>query len=171
MHRRPGFTLIELLITSGLMGFLAILVSSAWFAFGRSIADSTQRCRVVQEASLAFETLARDLGGQHPETTTGGRELGREVGRLVVSSSRWMLCFDGEPADDTANWTAPDTVISYELVDGQLVRRDENTGAMFVVATNVEQLVVEDETDGIRIELTLRYRDLTRTFTMLAEDP
>lgn len=171
MPRRSGFTLMEMMITAGLMSFLAILVSSAWVGFGRSMADSSRRCRIAQEANIAFEALARDLNGQQPDSVTGDRAIGREVGRLIVGGSQWMLCFDGEPANGIADWAAPDTVLTYEVLAGQLVRRNESTGAEFVVASNVEQLDLLDETDGTRVTLTLRYRDLTRTFTLVAKDP
>ncbi len=175
-QRCGGFTVIEVMLVSGLMGFLALLISGAWAGLGRTSADVIVRCRVAQEANLAVASLMRDLGGNLPGQTAGQRQLGRIVGRLVVDNSQLWLCFDGEPLNGeppngSAEWAAPDTVIVYDVQANQLIRSDQQAGTTFAVAANVDQMQLTEQADGVTIDLTFQYRDITRTYTIVAKDP
>ena len=168
---RQGFTLTEIMLVGGLMSLLVLLISGAWKGLGRSSVDAVVRCRVAQEANLAVESLARDLGGGLAGQIAGDKPLGRAVGRLVVAGSQLWLCFDGQPVDGVADWGPPDTVIVYEVQGGQLIRCDQQAGTALVVADKVSQMQLTEQIGGVRIELTLQYRDLTRTYTVVAKDP
>lgn len=166
-----GFTLTEIMLVGGLMSLLVLLISGAWTGFGRSSTDAVVRCRVAQEANLAVESLARDLGGSLAGEVAGKKQLSQIVGRLVVDGSALWLCFDGQPADGVANWGPPDTVIVYEVQGSQLIRSNQQTGVALAVADKVSQIQLTEQVDGVRINLTLQYRDLTRTYTIIAKDP
>jgi prepilin-type N-terminal cleavage/methylation domain-containing protein len=170
-RRCKGFTLIEVMLVSGLMSLLVLLLSGAWSGFGRPSADAIARCRVVQEANLAAEALARDLGGSLADQSTGTKEAGRLVGRLAVDGSELWLCFDGEPVDGLPDWAAPDTVIVYDVQADQLVRSDQQAATSYVVAGHVDQMQVTEQVDGVHVELTLTCRDVTKTYTITAKDP
>jgi type II secretory pathway pseudopilin PulG len=169
--RHRGFTLTEIMLVGGLMSLLVLLISGAWKGLGRSSTDAVVRCRVAQEANLALESLTRDLGGGLAGQIAGDKRLGRAVGRLVVGGSQLWLCFDGEPVDGVADWGPPDTVIIYEVQGNRLVRCDQQTEVATVVADKVNQMQLTEQMGGVRIELTLQYRDLTRTYTIVARDP
>ncbi len=169
-RRFSGFTLTEVMLVGGMMSFLALLISGAWRGLGRSSVDAVVRCRVAQEANLAVESFTRDLGGSLADQIAGDRQIGRAVGRLVVGGSALWLCFDGDPADGDA-WGPTDTVITYEVQGNQLIRTNDQTGVAVVVADKVSLLQLTEQIDEIRIDLTFQYRDLTRTYTMIAKDP
>ena len=168
--RPGGFTLTEVAVVGVLMGLLVLMISGAWAGPGRSSADAIVRCRVTQEANLAIESLTRDFGGCLVGQPQGEKQSGRFVGRLVVDDSQLWLCFDGPPLDAAADWGAPDTVIVYQVQQGRLVRSNQQTATAFVVADNVERMQLTEQTDGITVELTFTYRDLTRTYTIVAKD-
>ncbi|HLA83990.1 MAG TPA: hypothetical protein VJL29_04275 [Thermoguttaceae bacterium] len=172
--RRPrgkGFTLMELMIVSMMTTFLAMLFASAWAGFGQPSADTLVRCQIAQEAQLAVTSLAADLGGSLPNAPTGVRENGRLVGRLSVGS-QLKLCFDGGDLNGTADWTDPDVVITYYVNDdNQLVRWNETADTDFVVASNVESMSPTDRLEGVRIDLTFLFRNESRTYTLITEDP
>ncbi|NQU25620.1 MAG: hypothetical protein HQ567_30405 [Candidatus Nealsonbacteria bacterium] len=171
LPRSKGFSVIEITVVSALMSFLVLLISGAWSGMGRPSADAIVRCRVVQEANLAVDSLTRDLGGSLQGQTTGERKLGRMVGRTVVGGSQLRLCFDGEPINAIPDWNAPDTVITYDVQANRLVRSNLQTGTAFTVAANVDQMQLTELPDGVRIDLTFTYRDITRTYSIIAKSP
>jgi prepilin-type N-terminal cleavage/methylation domain-containing protein len=167
-----GFSLVELMIVTTMTGVLVIMISGFWTSFGRSLADGVAQARTAGEATLALETLRRDLSGHLPGAAAGSQPVGQYVGRLVTDGgARLMLCFDGAPANGNADWAAPDTVVTYEMQNGQLVRLDQQTGGTFVVADRVDQFQVLDQGDRLRIDLTVTFRDFTNTYTLIAQDP
>jgi prepilin-type N-terminal cleavage/methylation domain-containing protein len=170
-ERRRGFTLVEIMITSLLMSVLAMFVASAWRGLGRPTFAAVTRARIAQEANLALESLNRDLSGYLPGDETGDKPSGQLVGRLAVGGNQLMLCFDRAPLNDTADWAAPDTVISYQLQGDQLVRNNHRDGTNFTVAENLHQMQVTEFIDGVKLDLTFRYRDITKTFTIISQDP
>jgi len=173
--RRPkGFTLIEVMLVSCLMALLGILLSAIWTGFGRPLGDVAARCRVTQEAILAADSLARDFGGAltGPDGRIGSKLDGCFVGRLQPGGAALRLCYDGGPnPNGVADWGEPDTVITYEVQDNNLVRWDENAGTTFIVARNVQQMTLTDLGTGVQIELTFQYRDITRTYTFVGMGP
>lgn len=170
-RRSRGFTLLEVTIVAGLMSFFALLISSSWYSWGRSLADSHARCVVAQEANLAIETLHRDLGGYRLEQLTGTKDENRIVGTLITGGSQLRLCYDGTPINGMANWATPDTVCLFDVQGDQLIRTNQKTGNSFVVASHVSRIQLTDLGNGIRIELTFVYRNITRTYTIITRTP
>jgi hypothetical protein len=160
------------MIVVSMSAFLFLMISGLWTAFGRSLADTIAQTRVIGEANMAVDTLRRDLGGNLPEAVTGPTQRGKCMGWFVTGGgSRLILCFDGEPSNGTADWAPPDTTVVYEVQDSQLVRTNQETGSSFVVANHVEDFDVRDQLFGLRIELTIAFRDFTRTYTIVTRDP
>lgn len=173
--RTSGITLLETMVASVLMGLLVLLVAQGWAGFGRPTADLVVRSRLVQEAHLAITALAGDLGGCLSDSPgrLGVQLLGRFVGRLEPGNSQLWLCFDGGlTLNGLADWGPPDTVIVYEVQNHHLIRWDQATGIRFTVASNVDRLECTDLGGGrLQIQITLSYRDLSQTYTLIARDP
>jgi hypothetical protein len=172
--RREAFTLVECVIVSGLLVFVAMLLSATWSGLGRPIADNITRGRLTQEANLAAASLARDLEGSlsNPEGRLGTKQQARFVGRMQPNHSQLWLCFDGgDTPNGVADWGPPDTVIVYEVDSNKLIRWDQKLNTNFVVAQNVDNMQVQDLGDSVQIMLTFKYRDLIQTYTLIARDP
>ena len=73
--------------------------------------------------------------------------------------------------NEVADWNPPDSIVEYRLSGADLLREDKATGDVFLAASGVEAFAVTDIGGGLRIELTLRRRDLTRTYTFVSQDP
>jgi type II secretory pathway pseudopilin PulG len=173
-RNRRAFTLVEILVVSALMILLAMVLTSLWSGLGRPLVEASARAQIAQDANLAAAALAGDFGGSltNQEERLGGLADGKLVGRMQPDGSILRLCFDGgTPADGLAEWGDPDTVISYEIQNGDLVRWDERAGTTFTVARNVQQMVLEDLGTGVEIQLTFAYRNVTRTYTLVGLDP
>lgn len=171
---RPAFTLVEVMVVSGLMTILAMLLAAIWSGLGRPLLDSASRAQISQEANLAAAALARDFGGSlaGSDGRLGYQVNGKLVGRMQPADSVLRLCFDGgNVVDGLAEWGAPDTVITYEVQDGNLVRWDESSGTLFTVARYVQQMQLTSQDNGVEIKLTFAYRNLTRTYTLVGLDP
>jgi prepilin-type N-terminal cleavage/methylation domain-containing protein len=169
-----GFTLVEVLIVSVLMAFLAMLLAETWSGLGRPFVEMSVRSRLASEASHARAALARDLGGclSNNAGRIGGKLDAAFVGRLQPGGSQLWLCFDGGATPNgTADWAAPDTVISYEVDGTALVRRDQTAGTSFIVAQNVGSFIVEDLGAECQITLTFVYRNTSQTYLMIAQNP
>ncbi len=171
LRRQTGFTLIEVMVVTATMAFLSMLIAGIWAGLVRSTTDTMAQSRLVSDAQFALESFRRDLAGSLPEDRNGTKLQGMMVGSLVTSDARLLLCFDGEPMNEIADWAAPDTVIIYEVQAGQLMRTDQQSGTAFVVADNVSDFSVTQLASGLRIELTLARGNFTRTYTLISEDP
>jgi hypothetical protein len=171
---RSGFSLIELSIASGLLVFLALLISNCWIGLGRPLCENTYRCRIAHEAVLAMISLARDFGGCLPgDVGSSGAKLSyRFVGRSQPGGNELWLCFDGGASPNgLADWASPDVVIAYRVVDNALVRSDQSAGVDFVVARYVDSLTVVDLGAEVDITITCAYRNVNSTYTLVAKDP
>ncbi len=165
-----GFTVMEMMIVGAMTTLLAILFSTAWSGLGQPSADALVRCQVAQEAQLATASLAADLGGSLPGQAGGTKENGQLVGRLEPEGSELRLCFDGENFG-FPDWGGADTVIWYYVENNKLIRWNENTDAVFYVASNVENMTVSNLGSGVQIDLTFTFRDVSQTYTLITEDP
>jgi type II secretory pathway component PulJ len=169
--RRTGFTVLEFMLTSLLMTILAVVTAGAWSGLGRPSVDAVVRCRIHQEAEMALESLACDLSGALGEQSPqGARDAGRLVGRRIVGS-QLQLCFEGEPLNGAADWATPDTLVTYDLQGQCLTRSNQQSGTTLTVARCVQSVQWTELPDGIRADLTISYRGLSRTFTFVARDP
>jgi hypothetical protein len=142
-----------------------------WFSLGRSSVDGLANSRLAGEARMAADVFSRDFSGCLPGATTGGKPLGRLMGRLLVGGSELRLCYEGTPENGSADWTTPDRIVVYGLDSGQLTRSDLEAGTCFVVADHVEDFQLTELGTGVQIDLTLRQRDLQRTYTFVVQDP
>ena len=174
LGRRDGFTLVEATIVSGLMAVLALLLSSVWAGFGRPATDVIARCRVAQEMNLAVNSLARDLGGSLAgnEGRLGRKKESQFVGWMLPDHLQLWLCFDsGVNPSGIAEWAPPDTVIVYTVEGDALMRWDQAANTSFTVARLVSNMQLDIQGDQLQIQLTLSYRGVTRTCTLLARAP
>lgn len=169
-HRR-AFSLVEVIIAGLLSTFLMLMVSGMWFNLSRAMSENVADSSLSTEARFALETLSRDLGGYLPGDTTGEKAQGQLVGQIIAGADRLLLCYDGAPANSTADWTSPDVVVEYTLNGDQLERTNNESGTLLIVARDVSGFVLTDLGSSIRIELTLERRDMVRTYTLIAQDP
>jgi prepilin-type N-terminal cleavage/methylation domain-containing protein len=169
-----GFTLIEVSIVSILMAMLALLLAETWSGLGRPLVETAARSRLTQEANLALAALARDLGGCLSDNAgrAGRKSVYAFVGRMQPGGTQLWLCFDGGAnPNGTADWAAPDTVISYEVDNARLVRLNQTAGTSFVVAQNVGSFLVENLGSECQITVTFVYRNYSQTYQLIAQDP
>jgi prepilin-type N-terminal cleavage/methylation domain-containing protein len=172
---RRGFTLAEVLFASMLMALLAHLVAQTCIGVVRPTRDLIAHGRIAQEANLAVASLTRDLCGYlaNAEGRIGSKALFPLVGRAQLFQSQLWLCFDGGTTPNGfANWWSPDTVISYQLDDGNLTRWDHRNKIGYTVAQHVSDLTVFDLGNGsVQVQITFSYRNVTSTYTFVARDP
>jgi type II secretory pathway component PulJ len=171
---RSAFTLVEAAIVSALMAFLAMLISTCWSGLVRPSADLAAQCKLVHEANQAMMALSRDLGGSlsNPEGRLGTKTAYKVVGRMQPTSSQLWLCFDGGAVPNgIADWGSPDTIIVYEINAGNLIRWDQTSNVTITVAKHVSSLSLQELGDRVQITLTFSYRNITRTYTIVARDP
>lgn len=168
---RAGFTVLEFMLTSLLMTILAVVTAGAWSGLGRPSVDAVVRCRIHQEAEAALAALACDFGGGLGEQALhGARDAGRLVGRRVAGT-QLQLCFEGESPNGAADWGSPDTVVVYDVQGECLTRWNQPSGTTVTVARCVQSVQWTELPDGIRAEMTISYRGLTRSFTLVTRDP
>jgi prepilin-type N-terminal cleavage/methylation domain-containing protein len=175
-HRR-GFTLVEMACAVVLTGMLGVLLASTWAAFGVPAVESYRRGRLAREAIMAAASLRADLGGSLPVPV--GR-LGKVadlgfVGWRTTDGTDLEICFDNAPTDGIASYDLTDYRVVYWVADGTLHRWDQATSTTTVVAGDVTAMSVDDDPDGtgqrLRVDLSFRHRDVTRTHTFIASKP
>jgi prepilin-type N-terminal cleavage/methylation domain-containing protein len=166
VNHRLGFTLMEVVVVSALMSLLLMLFSAAWRGFAQPTSTTIRRARMIREAGLLVEALSRDIGGTLTEQPLGSKESGRLVGHTVQADNELQLCFDGDPIDETANWSLPDTVITWTLIDDRVVRTNWRTGAAITVVNSVESFTVVDLGGSVRILVQFSDGNLTRDLTL-----
>jgi prepilin-type N-terminal cleavage/methylation domain-containing protein len=174
-RRRNGFTLIEMTVVCFMSALLASLMAGAWAAFGGPAVDVDARSRIAQEASLAAESLVRDLSGFQPGSgsVAGVKGLGKFVGRMEPENTALWLDFDGgSPPNGTADWASPDAVIVYEVVGDRLVRTDSSAGTSVSVARYLTSFQATDLGNGsVSLQLSFSYRGYQRTYNLIGVDP
>jgi type II secretory pathway component PulJ len=171
---RFGFTVVEVTIVSGFLAVFAVLLAQAWTGLGRPLVSTAARCRVAQEADAAVACLERDLCGYLADNSgrLGKKVLYRFVGRMQPQNSQLWLCFDGgNNPNGVADWGAPDTVIVYQVVGGNLLRTDQTSGTSHTVARYVQQMQAYDLGGSVQIVLTISYRGITQNYNLIAKDP
>lgn len=166
---RSGISLLEVTIGALMAGTVAIMASSVAFDVTRHMVDNIAETQVATEARMAIESFRRDFGGSSPDLRTGQRNRWRLVGRLVPSVDELRLCFDADQ-DASADWIAPDRVITYSLDGDRLVRTDAISGNTFTVARYVDD--VQFVTGGGRIDISIDFAfgGFTETYTFATAD-
>jgi prepilin-type N-terminal cleavage/methylation domain-containing protein len=172
-----GFSLIEMLVVSMMMALLATLMGGAWASFGRAASDVLARARIAQEASLAAESLSRDLSGYRTsaDARLGGLKASQFLARLEPGGTSLQLCYDSQTSPNgTVDW-ASDPVICYQQVADRLVRIDQEAGTSTTIAKYLTNFQVSSSSVGsasaVRIELTFTYRTFEKTYTLIGIDP
>jgi type II secretory pathway pseudopilin PulG len=181
--RRRGFTLIEMSLAGLMMVLVATLLAQAWATFGRPAISAVARARLAQEANLAAEALARDVGWL---ARPGGPQTDSRYQNVQPDGSTlYMTIDDGGGAVRTIFYSID------ENDPGKLFRND--SGNKRVVATLVDGFTCENAVlpvgaddaavPGVRIDLTLRHRaydrdrngtfrgDHTRRYSLFIPDP
>jgi type II secretory pathway pseudopilin PulG len=147
-----GFTLLEITVVSGLMVFLAVLLSAAWFGIGKTTVDLVARGQLSQEIDVATISLSHDFGGSLPTPAAslqGTRQAGRLLDwrRSLTEPQVLELCYDsGSDPNNTADWLdadSSDTIVRYSWDQDEhaLIRtqvRVGDTPRQFTVARNID---------------------------------
>jgi hypothetical protein len=168
-RQRRAFTMLEMSLVTALMSFLVVLISGIWTGIGRAITDVAADARIAQEANLALESFSRDFAGSLPGQASGSKGQGRIVGKIIFGTSFLFLCFDGD-ADGVADWAFPDVVVLYHVEAGRLMRWSWQPMSEFAVADCVDGMQISELGDGVRVDLTFRYREVTETYTIVAKN-
>ncbi len=166
---RRGFSLLEVTIGAAMAGAVAIMASGVAFDVTRHLVGNIAETQVAAEARLAIESFRRDFGGSSPDLRTGERNEWRLVGRLVPSVDELRLCFDADQ-DASADWIAPDRVITYSLDGNRLVRSDAVSGNVFTVARFVDDVQFVVVGGRIEISIDFAFGDFTETYSFVTAD-
>lgn len=171
---KRGLTLLEVTIVSGLMSFLAIMLSTTWIGIGRPTVDVVIRSGIFQEMDTAVSALSRDLGGSlgGPEGRLGDKTKNRWVGWMKPADGQLWLCYDGgTDPNGEPDWGTPDTVIVYQIESNSLIRRNQNTDSTFIVADKLTDFAISEEGNAIDITLTFQNRDISRSCSLMVRTP
>jgi len=166
---RRGVSLLEVTIGSLMAAMIAVTVSGVAFDVSRHMASNIAETQLSSEARLAIESFRRDFGGTLPDDRSGHRSQWRLVGRMIPSTDELRLCFDADQ-DASADWIAPDRVITYSLQGDRLIRSDAITGNNFTVARFVDQIEFDRGGGEIRITIDFAFRDAQETYTFVTAD-
>ena len=166
---RRGFSLLEVTIGSMMAAVIAVMASGVAFNVSRHLANNIVETQVAAEARLAIESFRRDFGGSSPEVRTGERHEWRLVGRMIPSVDELRLCFDADQ-DASADWIAPDRVITYSMVGDRLVRSDAISGNTYTVARYVSDVQFIVSAGEINISVEFQFGGFTETYTFVTSD-
>jgi type II secretory pathway pseudopilin PulG len=151
-HARRGFTLMELLVVGMLGTMVLAMIANVWRWYGHSVAQQQTVTMLAQELKLASEAIAQDYGYALASRTTDGAQLEMDI--------------DGPAQEGTADWGAPDTVILYAVVSGQLVRTDSLTGAEVPIAGHMDAMEMSTVSGHLEVKLTAKFRHDEQAITL-----
>tara|TARA_R110002049_G_scaffold4601_5_gene32092 strand:- start:134565 stop:135152 length:588 start_codon:yes stop_codon:yes gene_type:complete len=166
---RRGFSLLEVTIGSLLAAMLAVMASGVAFDISRHFAANIAETQVSSEARLAVESLRRDFGGCCPDAILGDRSQWRLVGRMIPTTREIRLCYDAD-RDATADWIAPDRVITYSLAGDRLVRSDAISGVDFTVARYVDDIDIVADAGEITFAIDFQIGNFAQSYTFVTRD-
>jgi len=132
-------SLLEVTIGSMMVAVVTMMAASIAVDMTRNTTESIRRTRVATQARLAIESFRRDFGGNDPDQRSGDRSQWRLIGRQIPNAGELRLCYDSD-VDGTADWIAPDRVITYTLDEGQLIRSDQISGNEIIVADLIDEI-------------------------------
>ena len=139
-RKKAGFTILELLVVSILMTIVVLITSQFWRWFSPNVSFMIARGHILREAQVAKENLAADFGSA--------------VGVSSVGENGLLICKDsGDYPNGIADWTAPDVMVDYSLVENSLQRNDLSTGSVFTIADCISNLTVEQLSPTLRFEM------------------
>jgi type II secretory pathway component PulJ len=167
-HRR-GYGLIEMMVAGFLASLLGILMALACATFARPALEVEARARIAQEATLATQSLACDLGGYLADSAgrTGDPTQYNFAGWNVSNPGVLLLNYQGASSGNTIS-------ITYELSGNQLVRYDSSTGVTTTIANHVTSFAVSVDPDNaaeVLIQFTISFRYFTASYTLIGVSP
>jgi type II secretory pathway pseudopilin PulG len=160
-----GFTITEMVIATFLMALLAVLLAVAVATFARPAAEVDGRTRLVLEASLAAEALARDLGGYLVDNSgVPGTLTQYQFSNWIPSSDGTTLVLNYQgtpPAPVSVSVTYQWQQQNYQLV--RILGNSVQTVAVHVTGFNASLCNPDGSPNPagsyMRIEITLTYPD------------
>jgi hypothetical protein len=166
---RRGSTLLEMVVGSILATLLGMLLAGACATFGRPALEVEARARIEQEAILATQSIACDLGGFLADSPGRTGTLGHYpfVDWDVSNDNVLLLNFQDTTSQDLV-------VITYQLEGNLLVRTNSSTGVATTIAKYVTNFSVSPATeDGSQalIQFTIAFRYFTATYTLVGVSP
>ena len=153
-----------------LAAMVAVMASGVAFDVSRHFADNIAESQISTEARLAIESLRRDFGGCCPDTNLGDRSQWRLVGRMIPSTREIRLCYDAD-RDATADWVAPDRVVTYSLnpVTGWFDLTPSGDPSLRLPRF-VDDIAITAAANEITIDIDFRLGDFAETYTIQTRD-
>jgi hypothetical protein len=168
--------MMEMIIASMLTGMLGILLAQACMTFGRPALEVEARARIAQEAILASQSLACDLGGFLADSQGRAGTIQQyqfanppwDLSQGAPPGSMLLLNFQGLNSGDLH-------VIIYQLENNRPVRFNSSTGVTTTIANYVNAFSVQPEpsspSNQIAINLTITFRNFTATYALIGVRP
>lgn len=158
-----------MVIGSILATLLGMLLATACATFGRPVLEVEARARIEQEAILATQSIACDLGGFLADAPGRTGTLGHYpfVDWDVSNGNVLLLNFQDSTSQDIV-------VITYELQGNLLVRANSSTGVTTTIAkyvTNFSVSPVPGNAGQAFIQFTIAFRYFTATYTLIGVSP
>ena len=158
-----------------LASLLGILLAGACVTFGRPALEVNARARITQEAILATQSLACDLGGFLADGPGRTGTLVQyhfanppwDVSQGTPPGTVLLLNFQGLSSGEPV-------VITYQLQANLLVRSNSSTGVTTTIATHVTGFsVAQDPNDAnqVDIQITISFREFTATYSLIGVSP
>lgn len=166
---RRGVSLLEVTIGSLMVAGITMMAASVAVDMTRGMGENIRRTRIATQARLSLESFRRDLGGCDPDRQEGDRAHWRLVGRQIPNEGELRLCFDSD-ANGSADWAAPDRVITYDVDDGQLIRSDLEMNQTIVIANLVDSVAFSIIGSEMRIEIDFELGNLQRSYIFNTRD-
>ena len=167
--RRRGFSMLEMIVAALLAAMLGALLVQAFITFGRPALEVEARARITQEAILATQSLACDLGGFLADSA--GRT--GTISQYQFANPPWdvsqgtelLLNFQGLNSGDVI-------VIIYQLQDNSLVRSNSSTGVTTTIANYVTGFSVQPEpgspSNQMPVNVTFTFcNNFTSTYSLI----
>ncbi len=166
---RRGYTLIEMIIALVMVTLLGGLLGRACAAFGRPALEVEARARIAQEAILATQSLACDLGGFLPDAMarTGTLSQYQFLDWNLADGNVLWLNFRGSESTDII-------VITYQLQGDVLLRCNASTGVNTPIAKYVTGFSVTSDPNNPEqalIQISISFRYFTATYNLVAVSP
>lgn len=169
VRKRRGFSLLEITIASILAAVVVLMASGVSIDISRHMAANIAEAQVAAEARLAIESFRRDLGGSDLDGNLGDRSEGRLVARMIPSTNELRLCFDANQ-DASADWVAPDRVVTYTVDQGNLIRSDQLSGTSFTVARHIDSVEFIANSGQIDIIIDFEFGGFSESYAFATSD-
>jgi hypothetical protein len=145
------------------------VIAMSWVAFARPALEVEARARILEEAILATQSIACDMGGYLPDAPgqTGTPSQYRFKDWKYPESGVFLLNFQGMSPSDVI-------VITYQLSGNRLVRSSSSTGVSTTIAKYVTGFsVVADPNNSsqVSIQITIAFRYYSTTYTLIGVPP